>query len=340
MNFIKTKVYKLLAPQELVLIEEQINVDNLGDNEFIAETIYTAISPGTETAAFLGKEPLRPGNIYPRVVGYCNIAKVIVKGKSINDISIGDFVLTFQSHRSHYVQSSKAFYLKVNPELAKKATVAYLFHLGYHSLLTAGAKQGHNIAIIGAGVLGVATSIMSEVSGARTYLFSNQIDSISIMAKNNKFVCVLKKQDSSLKIIQNQTEDTGIDIIVNTSNSWEDWKFALNAVNTNGLIVNLGFPGRGEELPLFNPLNPQFVYTKNLTIKALSPLYEAEISASQIRFNIKRNLEYILSLIKADRIFIDSLVTNEISYPDLNEQYIKYTSRNNHLLSTLILWKE
>jgi threonine dehydrogenase-like Zn-dependent dehydrogenase len=145
--------------------------------------------------------------------------------------------------------------------------VAYLFHLGYHSLLTAGAKQGHNLAIIGAGVLGVATSIMSEVSGARTYLLSNQIDSISLMAKNNKFVFVLKKQEGSLKIIQNQTEDTGIDIIVNTSNSWEDWKFALNAVNTNGLIVNLGFPGRGEALPLFNPLDPQFVYNKNLTKK-------------------------------------------------------------------------
>jgi hypothetical protein len=106
MNFIKTKVYKLLAPQELVLIEEQINVDNIGDNEFIAETIYTAISPRTETAAFLGKEPLRPGNIYPRVVGYCNIAKVLCKGKSIYDISIGDFVLIFQGYRSHYIQSS------------------------------------------------------------------------------------------------------------------------------------------------------------------------------------------------------------------------------------------
>ncbi len=48
MNFIKTKVYKLLVPQEFVLIEEQINVDNIGDNEFIAETIYTAISPSVK----------------------------------------------------------------------------------------------------------------------------------------------------------------------------------------------------------------------------------------------------------------------------------------------------
>jgi threonine dehydrogenase-like Zn-dependent dehydrogenase len=340
MNIIKTKVYKLIAPYNLVLIEEQINVDILGEDEFIAETIYTAISPGTETAAFIGKEPLRPGSIYPRVVGYCNIARVLFKGKSILDISVGDIVLTFQSHRSHYMQSNKVFYLKVKPELAKKATIAYLFHLGYHSLLTANAKQGHNIAIIGAGVLGVATSIISEVSGARTFLFSNQTDSISFMAKNNKFVSVLKKQESSLKFIQTQTEETGLDIIVNTSNSWDDYKFALNAVNTNGVIVNLGFPGRGEEFPLFNPLDPQFVYTKNLTIKALSPLYEAEISASQIRFNVKRNLKYIISLLNSGKISFDQLVTNKISYLNLNNQYIQFTSQSNYMLSTLIHWKD
>jgi hypothetical protein len=340
MNFIKTKIFKLLGPKELVLVEELIDFDKIDDNEFVAETIYSAISPGTEIAAFVGKEPLRSGNIYPRLVGYCNVARILFKGKFVNDLSIGDFVLTFQSHRTHYKQAKNDFYLKINPELAKEATIAYLFHLGYHSLLTAGAKQGHNIAIIGGGALGVATSIMSEVSGARTFLFSNQNDSILFIAKNNTFVNVFKKHDSSLKYVQALTENTGLDIIINTSNSWDDWKFALNAVNTNGTIVNLGFPGRGVGLPLFNPLDPQFLYAKNLTIKALSPLYEFEISASHLRFNVKRNLEYILSLIKSRRIFFDQIVTNEIFYRNLNDQYINYTSQNNYLLSTLIHWKE
>jgi threonine dehydrogenase-like Zn-dependent dehydrogenase len=340
MSIIKTKVYKLLAPHELVLVEEEIDQENLAENEFIAETLYSAISPGTETAAFIGKEPLRPGNIYPRVVGYCNIARVLVRGNLINDLLVGDIVLTFQSHRSHFKQSNKDFYLKIDPEFAKETTVAYLFHLGYHSLLTADAKQGHNIGIIGAGVLGVAASLMSQVSGARTFLFSNQDETFSFLEKQNKYIQVLKKEESSLQYTKTITQNTGLDIIVNTSNSWNDWVLALKVANTNGLIVNLGFPGRGEPLPLFNPLDPKYVYTKNLTIKALSPLFESDISASLIRFNVKRNLEYIINLLKIGSIFFNQLVTSEIHYRALNEQYIKYSSKKYYLLSTLIHWKD
>jgi threonine dehydrogenase-like Zn-dependent dehydrogenase len=339
MSFIKSKVYKLLAPQELVLIEEEIDVEHIAENEFFAETIYTAISPGTETAAFIGREPLRAGKIYPRVVGYCSIARVLIIGNAINDLSVGDFVLTFQSHRTHFKQSNNDFYLRIESQFAKEATIAYLFHLGYHSLLTAEAKQGHNIGIIGAGVLGVATSIMSQVSGARTFLFSNQNETSIFLDKQNKFVQVLKKEESSLQYVETKTENTGLDIIVNTSNSWNDWKLALKAANPNGLIVNLGFPGRGEALPSFNPLDPQYVYTKNLTIKALSPLFESDISASLIRFNVKRNLEYIINLLKTGSIFFSQLVSSEIHYQELKGQYVKYISQKNYMLSTLIHWK-
>jgi threonine dehydrogenase-like Zn-dependent dehydrogenase len=212
--------------------------------------------------------------------------------------------------------------------------------LGYHSLLTADAKQGHNIGIIGAGVLGVAASLMSQVSGARTFLFSNQDETFSFLEKQNKYIQVLKKEESSLQYTKTITQNTGLDIIVNTSNSWNDWVLALKVANTNGLIVNLGFPGRGEPLPLFNPLDPKYVYTKNLTIKALSPLFESDISASLIRFNVKRNLEYIINLLKIGSIFFNQLVTSEIHYRALNEQYIKYSSKKYYLLSTLIHWKD
>ena len=340
MNFIKAKVYKLLAPKQLSLVEEQIDIDNLESNHFIAETIFSAISPGTETAAFNGIMPLRPGNMYPRVIGYCNIAKVLIIGENIKDLNIGDFVLTFQSHRSHFLQNISEFYLKVDQENAKDYVIAYLFHLGYHSLLTAEAKPGHNIGIIGAGVLGIATSIMSQISGARTFVFSNQIQTSQYFENSNMHIKSFAKIEDSIVSIQNETENVGLDIIVNTSNSWNDWSLALKATNKNGVIVNLGFPGRGEPLPLFNPLDPQYVYTKNLTIKALSPLYESEISASHIRFNVKRNLEYIFSLLKTGRIFFNQLVTSEIHYLNLKEQYVQYTSQSNHLLSTLIHWKD
>lgn len=337
MTFIKSKIFRLLSPKELILVEEEIDLSKLSGSQFFAETIYSAISPGTETAAYIGKEPLRPGKIYPRVVGYCNVARVLEVGKQISDLKTGDFVLTFQSHRSNFLQDKKDFYLKINDEIVKDSVIAYLYHLGYHSLLTANIKQGHNIGVIGAGVLGIATSIMSNISSANTFVFSNQ-DSVSEYLLKNDIKCLVK-DDSSILQIQSETNDTGIDVIINTSNSWNDWKFAIKAISTNGVIVNLGFPGRGEPAPSYNPLDPQYLYTKNITIKSLSPLYESDIAASYVRFNLKRNLEYILGLIKSKKIAASQIVNEEIDFSELKLQYEKYISRKNFMLSTIINWK-
>jgi threonine dehydrogenase-like Zn-dependent dehydrogenase len=127
--------------------------------------------------------------------------------------------------------------------------------------------------------------------------------------------------------------------LVNTSNSWSDWEFAIKTIGSNGVIVNLGFPGRGDGLPTFNPLDPQYLYTKNLTIKSLCPLYEIDILPAHIRFNLKRNLEYIISLLKTKKISMTHLVSEEIKYDELKSQYIKYLSKKDFLLSTIINWK-
>jgi len=135
MTFIKADIFKLKSAFNLVLEKEE--VETLRLDEYLCKTIFTAISPGTETAAYAGVEPLRPGNIYPRVVGYCNIAEVIKIGDNVSDINIGDWLITFQSHRSAFKQNVKDFKLKVpNNIKPEHAVTAYLFHLGLHAAHT------------------------------------------------------------------------------------------------------------------------------------------------------------------------------------------------------------
>src|SRR3989339_2045171 len=129
MHSIKAKIYILREPYKLFLEEEIINIDELFDQEFIAETIYTAISPGTETGAYIGLSSLRPGNPYPRIMGYCNIAKIIYIGTKVKDVKIGDHILTFQSHRSAFKCHVNDFYIKILDESNLKfITTSYLYH--------------------------------------------------------------------------------------------------------------------------------------------------------------------------------------------------------------------
>ena len=86
------KVFELTGPRQLVLNPSPLDDETLQDGDLLAQTIVSAISPGTETAAYIGAPPLRPGKVYPRVVGYCNVAR-IVKSRSTRYAS-GELILT------------------------------------------------------------------------------------------------------------------------------------------------------------------------------------------------------------------------------------------------------
>lgn len=129
---------------------------------------------------YRGDPPLRPGEVYPRVVGYCNVAEVIGKGSSVSKYKVGDRILTFQSHRSAFVCSEESIITNLpgNVDLIKAATT-YLFHLGYNALLRGNFKPGHNIAVVGLGTLGLTVVSLASLFGANVYAFSNQSTSLA-----------------------------------------------------------------------------------------------------------------------------------------------------------------
>ncbi|MCE7995970.1 MAG: hypothetical protein HEP71_28580 [Roseivirga sp.] len=337
MTQIVSKVYHLLGPKDLVMKSETLDTDQLREHEVIGETHYSAISPGTEYAAYIGMPPLRPGKVYPRLMGYCHVSQITHTGSQVTNLSPGDMVLTFQSHRTHVKFQDSDFFIKLPGEHAAKLTPAYLYHLGYHALITGEARQGHNIGVIGGGTLGYTSARMSEISGAKTFLFSN-IEGLK--EKLRMPGCeVLKKSSEALNGVADKTHGVGLDIVINTSNLWSDWLFALQLANRGGTIVNMGFPGRGQENPDFNPLDPRYVYDKQLNIKALNNINETGLEPYEQRFNVRRNLEHIIDMILKGKLNSDNIITDTIHYTELDAQYLKYASRNHYLLSTLIQWK-
>ena len=100
---IHVKVVQLESPNLVKFIEKDLDEENLEFGAILCETLVTAISPGTELAAYNGLPPLRPATGYPRLQGYCNVSQVIAKGSQVKSVNIGDRILTFQSHRSHFI---------------------------------------------------------------------------------------------------------------------------------------------------------------------------------------------------------------------------------------------
>ncbi len=75
---IEAKISKLLGPQELAFESETIDESTLAADKILCKTLVSAISPGTEIAAYDGLPPLHPIKAYPRLVGYCNVAELLL----------------------------------------------------------------------------------------------------------------------------------------------------------------------------------------------------------------------------------------------------------------------
>ena len=139
------RVASLEGPRQLVWRTEALP-ERIPDGELLCETIVTAISPGTEVAAYQGLPPLREGVAYPRVQGYCNVARVVSCGTGVTGFSAADRVLTFSSHRSHFTIPADQVLLRL-PDAAVDGETAcsYLFHLGYNAVLRGGVRPGSRV---------------------------------------------------------------------------------------------------------------------------------------------------------------------------------------------------
>lgn len=327
-DMIAARVARLLGPHNLIFEQEAVNPAVAAD-EILVATAFSAVSPGTELAAYVGLPPLRPGPVYPRLVGYCNCGRVIAVGVAVRNVRAGDLVLTGASHRSHYrIAASSA--VRVPDGLApQQAATGYLFHLGYAALQRAKAQAGHRIAIIGLGILGMAAVGMARVAGAQVTAVSGRQSALD-RASNFGADTAIGKDVAASRADQ--------DIVLLTSNAWDDWKLALQMARRGGTVVVLGFPGRGQDAPPFNPLDSQYFYDKQLALLAAGQVVEADVPTDVAEFTLNRNMTYLLDLMAHGRLPAAELSRHVRDAGDLAAAYDDLWHRRDDALTYVLRW--
>ena len=179
-------------PYQLVFKEEKI--DPILDHEMRCSTILSTISPGTEVSAYKGLPHLRPGVKYPRLVGYLNVAKIEEVGSKIREYNVGDIILSFTSHRSHFKISEKEQIIKL-PYLENYSEVSltYIYHLGYKAILSANPSQDQKICVIGLGVIGLAAVNIAKMLGYEVDCISDHDETLQIADKLGAKKCFSRK---------------------------------------------------------------------------------------------------------------------------------------------------
>jgi threonine dehydrogenase-like Zn-dependent dehydrogenase len=322
-------VARLLGPGRLSWQEESL--PPIGDKSLFCRTLVSAISPGTELAAWRGAPPLRDIPAYPRLQGYCNVAEVLAVGSLVRRFSVGDRILTFTSHRSHFVCAQDEVLVRLQSDLpADEVSVAYLFHLGYNAVLRSGVRAGSRVAVIGLGALGLGAVALASLSGASVTAISNYD---SALERARRFGAFRAERRSGLA--GNADE---FDVVISTTNSWVDWSLALRLAAPLGRIAVLGFPGREAPPGDFNPLDSRFFYVKQLRFEAVGLSPDQADARGFLRFNERENLQFIVDLIAAGRLPAREFVSARFPAAELDVAYRALADRKTPLITVVLQW--
>ena len=132
--------------------------------------------------------------------------------------------------------------------------------------------------------------------------------------------------------------ETGADIVVLTANAWDAFRLSVNIVRRNGRVSILGFPGRAHPQPAFNPLDPAWFYAKQLTLLGAGFAPRTDCPPAELRFNVRRNLEYILELMVSQALRLDSLITHRLSAARMKEAYELASQHSKEMVGTVFQW--
>jgi 2-desacetyl-2-hydroxyethyl bacteriochlorophyllide A dehydrogenase len=163
------KVLYFTAPKQVEIREETL--PPLGADEVLVETLYSAISAGTEMLVYRGQFPqiadahdsLSSQLSYPLAYGYACVGMVREVGEMVNGEWKGKLVFAFQSHASSFIAHPSSLFLI--PDLLSPESACFLPNMetAVNLIQDAAPILGERVLVQGQGIIGMLTAaLLSE----------------------------------------------------------------------------------------------------------------------------------------------------------------------------------
>jgi threonine dehydrogenase-like Zn-dependent dehydrogenase len=241
-------------------------------------------------------------------------------------------VFSTRPHVSGYLAGQDELLVAVPPAVRPEAaSLAYLTQLGLAALRQVAYEPGECVAVVGLGVIGLCTVALANAIGARVTAIGNS-------DLRQQLALEIGAASAWLSGTEDIAEST-IDVVVLTANSWAAYEDAVKLARQGGRVAVLGFPGRAQPPPAFNPLDAQWLYRKQLSIvgSGFSPAAEAPVHG--VRFNLRRNLALILDYLARDRLPLERIITHRLPAGRMKEAYELAVVRDKTMAAAIFDWR-
>src|SRR5260370_37536917 len=138
-----------------------------------------------------------------------------------------------------------------------QASLACLTQVGVAGLRQVQYEPGERVAVVGLGVIGLATCGIARLMGADVTAVANS----TVRAE-----AALRVGAHRAVVVGRDELPADMPVVILMANPWAAYLDSVRMAGMRGRISILGFPGRAERLPGFNPLAPEWSYGNQLAL--------------------------------------------------------------------------
>jgi predicted dehydrogenase/threonine dehydrogenase-like Zn-dependent dehydrogenase len=337
------------------------------DRHLIVETLYSAVSAGTERTltSFGGKNLLqkaldRPDQVRkvlekistdgllttveaaftrlnePMPMGYSAVGRVISVGRGVTDVAPGDWVaLAGQAYHAEINRVNRNLIAKLPPDFPdiRQAAFCALGGIALQGIHQAQIVPGETVAVIGLGLLGHIVSRILHAYGCDVIGYDIQDKSLP----GTPLKAFIPSDDvNAPDATKGLTNGRGVDkvIITAAANSNQPMDLAAAIARDRAIICMIGVTQMNIDRRPYYEKELTFTIARSYGPGRYDPSYEekgTDYPIGHIRFTEGRNLEEFVRLVSTRRLDLTDLITHELDFADAESAYELITTNKNHV---------
>jgi threonine dehydrogenase-like Zn-dependent dehydrogenase len=326
------RALRLAAPLDAVITT--VEVPTPGPGEVLIRARRTAISTGTELRQYRDERVAQNPAGFPRANGYSLVGTIEALGPATSGLAFGQRVFATAPHDELVVVPQDAVYPVPEGAADDEAVFAVIGEIGLHALRRGKPLFGENVAIIGQGVIGLATLSIARDWGLRTI-------ALDLDARRREFArtvgadLVADPADPAHEAaIAAFCGDEGLDLVIEAASSWRAIGLAYRLVRRRGTVVAVA---RHTDIPDFNLIADDLM-TKEVrfTTSYTHPVLDAP--PDLLRWTRPRDLRLILELLGTGRLSFGALISHRIAPEELPTIYGRLHEGDTSIAGVVVEW--
>ena len=322
------KIQALRVPEPGGVELVALDIPDPEAGEVIVETLYSAVSPGTELA-WSDAAPGTPGK-FPHYPGYSGVGRVVRRGATVEQPAEGQLVAARLKHATHTRLAADA--CRPIPDDADLPALS-TFRLA--SIALQGIRKppigiGDCVAALGLGPVGLLAAQLARIAGAGEVTGFDLLDWRRDLATSSG-------TDRAAADVTDPHEHGGFDVVIETTGSPRVLPAGLKLAKNFGTVVLLGSPrGVAPEVDFYAD-----VHRRGVTLvgahESLRATTDADQRGGRYRTHATDEL-VVLRLAEQGRLQLAPLVS-EVATPDAAaDVYRRLRDRDQQLMTVIFDW--